>query len=76
MNKTPEITRSSMHPTPPDTEYMKPVVAKAAGYRVDSFEICADCHSNPGGMDGLTDYAACPTTAARFRAVRIMEMKN
>lgn len=63
MNKKPEITWSLMHPTPLDAEYMKTVVKKAATYRVESFEICADCHTNLGGMDGLTDYAEFPNTA-------------
>lgn len=63
MSKKPEITWSLMHPTPLDVEYMKLVVQKAANYRVDSFEICADCHTNLGGMDGLTGYADYPATA-------------
>ena len=61
-----EITWSLMHPTPLDVEYMKQVVAKAAEYRVDSFEICADCHTNLGGMDGLADYAEYPETHKRL----------
>ena len=42
MSRKPEITWSLMHPTPLDVDYMKLVVKKAAEYRVDSFEICAD----------------------------------
>ena len=61
MNRA-EITWSLMHPTPLDVDYMKTVVAKAAEYRVDSFEICADCHTDLGGMDGLTDYIDSPET--------------
>ncbi len=61
-----EITWSLMHPTPLDVNYMKQVVAKAAEYRVDSFEICADCHTNLGGMDGLTDYTDYPETHKRI----------
>ncbi len=57
-----EITWSLMHPTPLDVDYMKLVVKNAPKYRVDSFEICADCHTNLGGMDGLTDYADFPVT--------------
>ena len=57
-----EITWSLMHPTPLNVDYMKLVVKNAARYRVDSFEICADCHTNLGGMDGLTDYADFPVT--------------
>lgn len=58
----PEITWSLMHPTPLNVEYMREVVTRAAEYRVDSFEICAECHSNLGGMDGLTDYIDYPHT--------------
>ncbi|MCI5779692.1 MAG: hypothetical protein MR051_07780 [Lentisphaeria bacterium] len=61
-----EITWSLMHPTPLNVEYMKQVVRKAAEYRVDSFEICADCHTNLGGMDGLADYAEYPETHRRI----------
>ena len=57
-----EITWSLMHPTPLNVDYMKFIVKNAARYRVDSFEICADCHTNLGGMDGLTDYADFPVT--------------
>lgn len=64
MSKKPEISWSLMHPTPLDVDYMKLVVKKAAEYRVDSFEICADCHTNLGGMDGLADYAPYPRTFA------------
>ena len=60
MSKNPEITWSLMHPTPLDVEYMKQVVAKAANYKVDSFELCAACHGNYGGMDGLADYSRYP----------------
>ena len=60
MSKKPEISWSLMHPTPLNVDYMKQVVQKAANYRVDSFEICADCHTNLGGMDGLADYAPYP----------------
>ena len=59
-----EITWSLMHPTPLDVDYMKLVVKNAPKYRVDSFEICADCHTNLGGMDGLADYAPYPHTCA------------
>ena len=51
-----------MHPTPLDVDYMKTVVAKTAEYRVDSLEICVDCHTDLGGMDGLTDYIDYPET--------------
>ena len=76
MSKTPEITWSLMHPTPLDVEYMKQVVAKAADYKVDSFELCADCHTNLGGMDGLADYAPYPKTAASIDQAGIAANKE
>lgn len=51
-----------MHPTPLDADYMRRVVreADASPYRVDSFEICAMCHSLLGGLDGLSHYVDYP----------------
>ena len=50
----PEITWSLMHPTPLDAAYMARVCGQAAAYgNVDSFEICAECHSPLGGLNGL-----------------------
>ena len=71
-----EITWSLMHPTPLNVDYMKQVVAKAAEYRVDSFEICASCHTNLGGMDGLTDYADYPETHKRIDLAGIEENRK
>ena len=68
-----EITWSLMHPTDLDVEYMKKVVAKASEYRVDSFEICASCHTDLGGMDGLTDYKDYPETHKRIDLAGIAE---
>ena len=51
----PEISWSIMHPTAIDIAYMKRVVAKAVEYGgVDSFEVCGDCHSPYGGINGLS----------------------
>ena len=51
----PEISWSIMHPTAIDIAYMKRVVDKAAAYGgVDSFEVCGDCHSPYGGINGLS----------------------
>jgi hypothetical protein len=51
----PEISWSIMHPTGIDIGYMKRVAAKAAEYGgVDSFEVCGDCHSPYGGINGLS----------------------
>ena len=66
MNRQPEITWSLMHPTALDPEYMREVVRKAAEYRVDSFEICAACHSPLGGLDGLLLYEDYPHAAANI----------
>lgn len=53
-----EITWSLMHPTPLDAEYMRCVVKEAdkSPVKVDSFEICAQCHGLLGGLDGLGFY--------------------
>ena len=45
-----------MHPTPLDPDYVKKLVAKAREYTVDSFEICGQCHTPYGGLDGLINY--------------------
>ena len=50
-----EISWSVMHPTAIDVGYMKRVVEKAKEYGgVDSFEVCGDCHSPYGGINGLS----------------------
>ena len=62
----PEITWSLMHPTPLDADYMARVCAKAAEYgNVDSFEICAECHSPLGGLNGLTTLEKYPKAHAK-----------
>lgn len=58
-----EITWSLMHPTELNVEYMKRVVREAENYRVDSFEICAACHTLLGGLDGLVLYEDFPEVA-------------
>ncbi len=63
-NNRSEISWSLMHPTDLDVEYMRKVVSHTANYRVDSFEICAACHSPLGGLDGLVLYEDYPQTAA------------
>ena len=64
MDKLPEVTWSLMHPTPLNVDYMKRVIAEAANYKVDSFEICAACHTLLGGLDGLVLYEDYPAVAA------------
>lgn len=64
MDKLPEVTWSLMHPTPLNVDYMKRVITEAANYKVDSFEICAACHTLLGGLDGLVLYEDYPAVAA------------
>lgn len=52
----PEITWSLMHPTPLDADYFRRVLDEARRYRVDSFELCGECHNENGGLDGLISY--------------------
>lgn len=57
---SPEVTWSIMHPVRPDSGYMRDVIAAAARYHVDSFEVCGDVHGSGGGLDGailFRDYA-------------------
>ena len=72
----PEITWSLMHPTQPDVEYMKRVTEKAAAYHVDSFEICAKCHSPLGGLDGLHDCSAYPSAHRKADLAGIAETRE
>ena len=64
--KQPEITWSLMHPTPLDPDYVRKLVKKASAYHVDSFEICGQCHSPYGGLDGLIDYREHPDAFASW----------
>ena len=72
----PEITWSLMHPTQLDAEYMKRVTEKAVEYHVDSFEICARCHSPLGGLDGLVDYAPYMTAHRKADLAGIAENRS
>lgn len=61
----PEISWSVMHPTPIDVAYFKRVVEKAAEYGdVDSFEVCGDCHTVYGGINGLSMHEPYPAARA------------
>ncbi len=62
--KNVEISWSLMHPTMLDVDYMKRVIEEAKSHKVDSFEICAACHSLLGGLDGLVLYEDFPSVAA------------
>src|SRR5690606_2207306 len=62
----PEITWSIMHPVKPDRDYMQQVLAAAAAYRVDSFEVCGDVHSSTGNLDGAIRFRDYPGAAAKL----------
>jgi hypothetical protein len=59
----PEITWLLMHPVKPDVAYMRAVIAAAAQYHVDSFEICGDVHCN-GNIDGAIRFRDYPGVGA------------
>jgi hypothetical protein len=74
MNKIslrPEISWSLMHPVELDADYMKKVIKEATAYRVDSFEICGECHNTYGGLDGLITYDNYPPISANIDIARI-----
>ena len=73
--KKPEITWSLMHPTPLDPAYVRELVKKAAEtpYRVDSFEICGQCHTPYGGLDGLVNYREYPSAFANWDQEKVTE---
>ncbi|MDR2676283.1 MAG: hypothetical protein LBC18_15825 [Opitutaceae bacterium] len=55
-----------MHPVKPDASYMCAVMAAAADYHVDSFEICGDAHSSTGGLEGAIRFRDYPGAAAKL----------
>lgn len=65
MNR-PEVSWSIMHPVRPDPAFMDDVIAAAGRYRIDSFEICGDCHSRTGGLEGAIRFRDYPSAAARI----------
>ncbi|MBO5760533.1 MAG: exo-alpha-sialidase [Lentisphaeria bacterium] len=71
--KKPEITWSLMHPTPLDPSYVRKLIKKAEEYHVDSFEICGQCHSPYGGLDGLISYQEFPKAAASWDQKKVAE---
>jgi hypothetical protein len=71
--KHPEITWSLMHPTPLDPDYVKKLVKKAENYTVDSFEICGQCHTPYGGLDGLINYREFPAAFASWNQAEVAE---
>ena len=74
--KRPEITWSLMHPTPLDPAYVRRVLRKAADYRVDSLEICGQCHTPYGGLDGLIDYREYPSAFASWDQAEVAENRR
>jgi hypothetical protein len=72
----PEITWSLMHPTALDVNYMRRVVEKSKEYNVDSFEICAACHSLYGGMDSFLLYEDFPTAAKHIDKELILKNRE
>ncbi|MDI1248733.1 MAG: hypothetical protein PSV13_07610 [Lacunisphaera sp.] len=85
-SSSPEVTWSIMHPVRPYSGYMREVIAAAASYHVDSFEVCGDVHGSGGGLDGailFRDYAVAaggvdPTTVAQnvARLQKIIELAH
>ena len=73
--KRPEITWSLMHPTPLDPAYVKKLVdiAEKSNYHVDSFEICGQCHTPYGGLDGLVNYREFPAAFASWNQAEVAE---
>lgn len=61
--KAPEVSWSIMHPVKPDALAMQAIIACAAHYNVDSFEVCGDCHSRTGGMEGIIRFRDYPAAA-------------
>ena len=71
--KRPEITWSLMHPTALDPDYVRKLVKKAAEYHVDSFEICGQCHTPYGGLDGLINYREYPSAFSNWDQEKVAE---
>ena len=68
----PEISWSIMHPTAIDVAYMRRVAEKARAYGgVDSFEVCGDCHSAYGGINGLSMLEPYPHAHAQVDPKRV-----
>lgn len=65
-----------MHPTPLNVEYIRQLIAKSKEYRVDSFEICGQCHTPYGGLDGLTDYREFPHAFSNWDQKKVAETQK
>ncbi|MBO4492094.1 MAG: hypothetical protein J5944_12130 [Lentisphaeria bacterium] len=71
--KRPEITWSLMHPTPLDPGYVRRVLQKVNEYHVDSLELCGECHSPYGGLDGLIRYEEYPHARASWDQEKVAD---
>lgn len=69
----PEITWSLLHPQRLDPDYLRRVVAAAAAYRVDSFEICGEAHRSSGGVDGVVCFRDTPAVRAHVDRAAVEE---
>ena len=74
--KKSEISWSLMHPTPLNVDYIRQLIEKSKEYRVDSFEICGQCHTPYGGLDGLIDYREYPAAFANWDQEKVAETQT
>ena len=65
-----------MHPTPLNVEYIRQLIDKSEVYHVDSFEICGQCHTPYGGLDGLIDYREFPHAHANWDQKKVAETQE
>lgn len=68
MSGNPEVSWSIMHPVTPEPAYMREVIAHAAQFHVDSFEICGDVHGSGGNLDGAIRFRDYPEAAGGIDA--------
>ena len=66
MQGRPEITWSLLHPRKPDPAYLREVIAAAADYQVDSFELCGEAHLSSGSIDGAIHFRDYPGASAKL----------
>ncbi len=64
MNRRPETTWSLLHPRKPEPAFLRAVIAAAADYQVDSFELCGEAHRSSGGIDGAIHFRDYPGASA------------
>ena len=74
--KKSEITWSLMHPTPLNADYIRQLLEISKVYHVDSFEICGQCHTPYGGLDGLIDYREYPRAFANWDQKKVSETQS